>query len=258
MKKFVINRWPAIVFVLLLPLFAIGTFVDANNSSELISAKVADDNSCVVSISGPTAMPLGDTAKLESSVALSYSSIEKYKVAEARWYKLSDQEDSFFETVRDTVVEGKDLVVTHKAFFRPYKKGTYHFVLAIGTEGLDSIATHTIVVGGENNIVDPPEPPPVEKAVAMYVIVETSTIDPTLKLVRDARSWRKLADQMGIRWTVADPDAASRAWPNVVKIAQKTGLPAVVWVGADGSATAASLTSVADLENGIRAHGGVK
>ncbi|MBN2024958.1 MAG: hypothetical protein JW809_19430 [Pirellulales bacterium] len=125
---------------------------------------------------------------------------------------------------------------------------------------LPDFSTFDLVPRGDPNPVPPPPPPPpIDKAVAMYVIVETETVTPEEAQVRDAKAWRDAADAAKIRWAVADPDAASKTWPNVVAQAKTKGLPAIVFVDANGLASVEPLPATTEaLVALVKAKGGVQ
>jgi hypothetical protein len=108
----------------------------------------------------------------------------------------------------------------------------------------------------------PPPPPPIDKAVAMYVIVETGPPNPptpAMVRVRDAKAWRDAADAAKIRWSSADPDAAEEQWPNIVARARAAGLPAVVFLDANGVVSIEPLPATVEAMVAlVKAKGGVQ
>lgn len=78
-----------------------------------------------------------------------------------------------------------------------------------------------------------PQPQP-SKVVAVYLIHESGDGDQAMTEVKADTDWKAAVDAAGVRWLVADDDAAEKSLPNVVAMARKQGLPAVVWVDAAG------------------------
>jgi hypothetical protein len=91
----------------------------------------------------------------------------------------------------------------------------------------------------------PPVPNP-KKASLLYLILETGDLTPQVASVKDAKAWRDAADAAGIRWTVADDEAGSKVWPNVVAKARAAKLPCVVFVDPGGVPTTGPLPATVD------------
>lgn len=83
----------------------------------------------------------------------------------------------------------------------------------------------------------PPTPTPTpqpSKVAAVYLIHESADGTQAMTEVKADSAWKAALDSAGVRWLVADDDAAEESLPNVVAMARKQGLPAVVWVDAAG------------------------
>ncbi|MDE2440736.1 MAG: hypothetical protein KGP14_06905 [Betaproteobacteria bacterium] len=80
-----------------------------------------------------------------------------------------------------------------------------------------------------------PIPTPQPSAVAaVYLIHESADGNPAMTAIKADLAWKAALDSNSIRWLIADDDAAEKSLPNVVALARKHGLPAVVWVDAAG------------------------
>ena len=78
-----------------------------------------------------------------------------------------------------------------------------------------------------------PDPQP-SNVVAVYLIHESADGTPPLTVLKADLAWKEALDANNVRWLIADDDAAEKSLPNVVALARKQGLPAVVWGGANG------------------------
>lgn len=78
-----------------------------------------------------------------------------------------------------------------------------------------------------------PEPQPT-KVAAVYLIHESADGTQDMTEVKADTAWKAALDAAGVRWLVADDDAAEKSLPNVAAMARKQGLPAVVWVDSAG------------------------
>jgi hypothetical protein len=78
-----------------------------------------------------------------------------------------------------------------------------------------------------------PDPQP-SNVVAVYLIHESADGTPPLTTLKATLAWKEALDANNVRWLIADDDAAEKSLPNVVAIARKQGLPAVVWVDSAG------------------------
>jgi hypothetical protein len=102
----------------------------------------------------------------------------------------------------------------------------------------------------------PPVPTP-KKAALMYLILETGDLTPQVAAVKDAKAWRDAADAAGIRWTVADDEAGSKVWPNVVAKARAAKLPCVVFVDPGGIPTTEPLPATVEaMVSLVKKYGG--
>lgn len=80
---------------------------------------------------------------------------------------------------------------------------------------------------------EPPTPQP-SKVAAVYLIHESADGTQEMTAVKADAAWKAALDAAGVRWLIADDDAADKSLPNVVAMARKQGLPAVVWVDSAG------------------------
>lgn len=78
-----------------------------------------------------------------------------------------------------------------------------------------------------------PDPQP-SKVAAVYLIHESGDGTQAMTDVLGDTAWKTALDAAGVRWLVVDDDAAEKSLPNVVAVARKQGLPAVVWVDVAG------------------------
>jgi len=80
-----------------------------------------------------------------------------------------------------------------------------------------------------------PTPTPQPSTVAaVYLIHESADGTPALTVLKADLAWKEALDANSVRWLIADDDAAEKSLPNVAAMARKQGLPAVVWVSANG------------------------
>jgi hypothetical protein len=93
----------------------------------------------------------------------------------------------------------------------------------------------------------------------VYLIHESADGNPAMTTLKADLAWKAALDGNSVGWLIADDDVAERSLPNVVALARKQGLPAVVWVDANGlgAAKACPQTS-AEMLNLLREIGAVK
>jgi hypothetical protein len=76
------------------------------------------------------------------------------------------------------------------------------------------------------------------KVAYCYLIYETATASPEIAAIKDAKAWKDSLTAAGIKPEVLDIDQADKVYPHCSMRARAKGLPAIVTVGADGSASA--------------------
>jgi hypothetical protein len=91
-----------------------------------------------------------------------------------------------------------------------------------------------LLFGDKIEIPNPiPDPTPSE-VVCVYLIHESNDGTQALTDLKADSEWKDAIEASGAKWLIVDDDAAEDALPNVVAIARKQGLPALVWVDANG------------------------
>ena len=115
------------------------------------------------------------------------------------------------------------------------------------------------VVFGEGPLPPPPPPPPPVKPVAVYYIHESGDLAPKEASVRDGLAWKKAADSLGIRWLCFDKDSGAKKFPDATKRATAAGLPAVVFIDAQGMPDVTKApTTAAEMETLVKQKAGAK
>lgn len=92
-----------------------------------------------------------------------------------------------------------------------------------------------LLFGGKVNRVPGPTPDPTPgEASCVYLIHESADGSQVLTDLKADATWKQAIEAKGVRWMIADDDAAEAGLPNVVAIARRQGLPAIVWVDKNG------------------------
>jgi hypothetical protein len=143
--------------------------------------------------------------------------------------------------------------------FTAEKAGKYKvWVNAHAAEG-DSFCAAVLTVGtlpGPDPEPDPnPDPGPTptpNKPAYVYLFYETGDATQQIGEMVAATSWTKAAEALGAKWLIADDDVAETRFPNAVKRARDTGLPALVLLDAKGAATVRKVQTAADILEALK------
>jgi hypothetical protein len=93
----------------------------------------------------------------------------------------------------------------------------------------------------------------------MYLIYESADLTPATARVRDGLAWKKTADSLGIKWLCFDQDQGVKKFPQATARAKAAGLPAVVFLDAQGVPDVVKIPSTAEaMETLVKTKGGAR